>query len=184
MSALAGAAGGDGVSLLDRTGAVDLETFVVAHGPALVRLARALLRDPHHAEDVVQDVLARMVVKWSSVERADDPVAYVKRAVVNASVSFGRRPWRRERPDDPATMRDTALADGSGAVGDRDQVLGLLRRLPQKQRAVLVLRHYDGLADAEIADLLGCSPGTVRSNAHRGLSTLRGLLGEEGRGGR
>ncbi|GAB7190901.1 SigE family RNA polymerase sigma factor [Kineococcus sp. NUM-3379] len=164
--------------------ALDVEAFVVAQGSALVRLARALLRDPHAAEDVVQDVLARVVVKWAVVQRADDPVAYVKRMVVNACVSSGRRAWRRERPDDPATLPDRGVVDHSGHVGDRDQVLALLRTLPVKQRSVLVLRHYEGLADAEIADLLGCSQGTVRSNAFRGLAALRALLGEEGRGGR
>ena len=159
--------------------ALDVEAFVVAQGPGLVRLARALLRDPHHAEDVVQEVLARVVVKWATIERADDPGAYVRRMVVNAGVSFGRRAWRRERAEDPATMRDAALADSATGHGDRDQMLRLLRALPPRQRAVLVLRHYEGLADAEIAEVLGCSAGTVRSNAFRGLATLRTMLEEE-----
>lgn len=158
----------------------DFEDFVAAHGAALVRLARGLLKDPHHAEDVVQDVLAKALVRWSSVQRADVPEAYVRRMVVNACTSFWRRAVRREHAHEHADLPERATADDPALLADRDQALGLLRRLPPRQRAVLVLRHYEGLPDAEIADLLGCSAGTVRSNAHRGLATLRGLLAETG----
>ncbi|WP_345712279.1 SigE family RNA polymerase sigma factor [Kineococcus glutinatus] len=163
---------------------LDLGSFVAAQGPALVRLARALLRDPHRAEDVVQDVLARAVLRWGSIERADDPVAYVKRMVVNASISSTRLAFRRtERAADPAALPETGVPDGAAAHAERDLLLRLLRRLPDKQRSALVLRHYEGLPDEEIAELLGCSRATVRSNAHRGLATLRTLLQQEEVGG-
>ncbi len=168
---------------------LDFEQFVAARGPALVRLARGLLRDPHHAEDVVQDVLAKALVKWSSIQRADDPDAYVRRMVVNATTSFFRRAVRRERAYEHDRLPVSPHPDGAAAHAERTQMMILLRGLPTKQRAVLVLRHYEGLPDAEIAELLGCSPVTVRSNAHRGLAALREQLRaapveEGGHGGR
>lgn len=152
------------------------EDFAAARGKALVRLARGLLRDPQHAEDVVQEVLAKVFLSWPAVSRADDPGAYVRRMVVNRCSSFWRRSVRRERPWDGDGLFEQELPDASAAHAERDQMLRLLRRLPGKQRTVLVLRHYEGMADAEIADLLGTSSGTVRSNAHRGLAALRVLL--------
>lgn len=160
---------------------VPFEEFVAARGPALVRLARGLLKDPYQAEDVVQDVLAKALVRWSSIERADDVDAYVRRMVVNACTSFFRRASRREQAREHDSLPDRSQQDASSAVVERDRMLDLLRRLPAKQRAVLVLRHYEGLPDAEIADLLGTSAVTVRSNAHRGLANLRVLItGAEG----
>jgi RNA polymerase sigma-70 factor (sigma-E family) len=155
---------------------LDYEEFVRTRGPALVRLARGLLRDSHQAEDVVQDVLARALLQWGRVSGADDVDAYVRRMVVNACTSFFRRAARRERATDQPLVLDRPTSDSAQAVADRDLLLGLLRRLPAKQRAVLVLRHYEGLPDAEIARLLGSSEVTVRSNAHRGLARLRELM--------
>jgi RNA polymerase sigma-70 factor (sigma-E family) len=153
--------------------------FVGSRGPGLVRLARGLLRDPYQAEDIVQDVFARALVQWRRVSAADDVDAYVRRMVVNACTSWFRRAVRREFAHDTATLPERAVADPSGAVTDRDRVLGLLRRLPPRQRAVLVLRHYEGLPDAQIAALMGTSEVTVRSNAHRGLASLRRLMAED-----
>jgi len=156
----------------------DFADFALRRGPALVRLARGLLRDPYQAEDVVQDVLARAYVQWGRVSAADDPDAYVRRMVVNACTSWFRRAARREYAHDASTLPERALADPTGAVDERDRILALLRRLPAKQRAVLVMRHYEGLPDSEIARLLGSGEVAVRSNAHRGLATLRKLLAE------
>ena len=107
-----------------------------------------------------------------------DVDAYVRRMVVNACTSWFRRAARREFAHDAATMPERAVADPTGDVDERDRVVALLRRLPTKQRAALVLRHYEGLPDAEIARLLGSSEVSVRTNAHRGLATLRRLLAE------
>jgi RNA polymerase sigma-70 factor (sigma-E family) len=159
-------------------GGEEFVDFAVRRGPVLVRLARGLLRDPHQAEDVVQDVLARAYVQWSRVGGADDPDAYVRRMVVNACTSWFRRAARREYVHDSLAMPERVVADPTGALDERDRVVALLRRLPAKQRAVLVLRHYEGLPDAEIAALLGSSEVSVRTNAHRGLVTLRRLLAE------
>jgi RNA polymerase sigma-70 factor (sigma-E family) len=160
------------------------EEFAASRGPALVRLARGLLKDPHHAEDIVQDVLAKALLKWGRISSVDDPDAYVRRMLVNASTSFWRRAVRREYAYEHDRLPDQRVGDRSGDVAARDQMLELLRQLPPRQRTVLVLRHYGGLADAEIAGILGCSQVTVRSNAHRGLASLRAMLGEQQDGAR
>ncbi|HEY6794834.1 MAG TPA: SigE family RNA polymerase sigma factor [Kineosporiaceae bacterium] len=152
--------------------------FAGTRGPALVRLARGLLRDPYQAEDVVQDVLAKALVQWGRVSAADDPDAYVRRMVINACTSWFRRAARREFAHDAATLPERAVTDPTDGIDERDRVIALLRRLPTKQRTVLVLRHYEGMRDAEIARLLGSSEVSVRTNAHRGLTTLRRLLAE------
>jgi RNA polymerase sigma-70 factor (sigma-E family) len=157
---------------------LDFEEFVTLRGPALVRLARGLLKDPHLAEDVVQDVLARALMQWSRVSAARDVDAYVRRMVVNACTSWFRRAARRERVTDQPAVLDNPVGDRTDQFVDRDQMIALLRKLPAKQRAVLVLRHYEGLADADIALTLGCSEVTVRSNAHRGLARMRTLMAD------
>lgn len=151
------------------------DDFVVANGARLTGLARRTLRDPHAAEDVLQDVLARAYLRWDRISRLDDPTAYVNRMVINACTSWWRRAARRESPADLAADRSTEPWEGARdtAFVERDHMLALLRRLPGKQRVVLVLRHYERMDDAEIAQLLGVSTGTVRSNAFRGLARLR-----------
>jgi RNA polymerase sigma-70 factor (sigma-E family) len=155
---------------------LDFEEYVTARGAALVRLARGLLRDPQHAEDVVQDVLVRAHQRWPAIRRTSNPDGYVYRMIVNASTSFWRRAARRELAVETERLPAAEVADGTDQRGDRELLLTLLRRLPAKQRAVLVLRHYEGLADAEIAELLGTSTVTVRSNAHRGLAAMRRMM--------
>jgi RNA polymerase sigma-70 factor (sigma-E family) len=166
----------------------DFEAFVQARGVALVRLARGLLRDPDQAEDVVQDVLTKLHQRWWTVRRTGNPDAYVRRMVVNATVSFWRRTARREFAVDHRTMPEVGRVD-AGATGsvwavghaetaDHEFVLAHLRRLPPKQRTVLVLRYYEDLDDVEIAAAMGVSITTVRSNAHRGLARLRAWLSE------
>jgi RNA polymerase sigma-70 factor (sigma-E family) len=157
---------------------LDFEEFVTLRGPALVRLARGLLKDPHLAEDVVQDVLARALIQWSRVSAARDVDAYVRRMVVNACTSWFRRAARRERVTDQPRVLDNPVGDRTDQFVDRDLMIALLRQLPAKQRAVLVLRHYEGLADADIALTLGCTEVTVRSNAHRGLARMRTLMAQ------
>jgi RNA polymerase sigma-70 factor (sigma-E family) len=156
----------------------DFEDYVTARGAALVRLARGLLRDPQHAEDLVQEVLVRAHQRWGAIRRTSNPDGYVYRMVVNAATSFWRRAARRELVVETDRLPSPGVTDGSDERGDRELMLTLLRRLPAKQRAVLVLRHYEGLSDAEIAELMGTSTVTVRSNAHRGLAAMRKLMTE------
>lgn len=162
----------DGDPALDAT----FEGFVVARGAALVWLARGLLRDPHHAEDVVQEVLAKAHQRWASITRAGNPEPYVRKMIVNESVSFWRRACRREISFSQEELPAQVICDGTRTRAERDLLIQLLRRLPPRQRAVLVLRHFQDLPDEEIAAALDCSPATVRSQAHRGMAKLRELL--------
>jgi RNA polymerase sigma-70 factor (sigma-E family) len=158
----------------------DFDAFVAARGPKLVRIARGLLRDPQHAEDVVQEVLVKAHQHWATICSRESPDAYVRRMLVNASTSFWRRAVRREFSVDSDAWVGVPGPDESARVDERDRILAALRRLPPKQRAVIVLRHYEGLSDEEIATVMGTSVVTVRSNIHRGLANLRALLTEGG----
>lgn len=162
---------------------LDFDEFVLARGASLVRTAAALLKNPHDAEDVVQDVLAKAHLHWGTVQRAGNPDAYVRRMLVNACTSFWRRAARRERAVDTDLLVADLARVGAGhdlarASAERDLMVALLRQLPAKQRAVLVLRHYEDLDDASIADALGMSAVGVRGCAHRALTRLRRLHAE------
>jgi RNA polymerase sigma-70 factor (sigma-E family) len=149
------------------------EAFVLAHGPELVAFARRLTMDHHRAEDIVQDVLARVGLSWSRVSRADDVRAYVFKAVLNDFLSWRRRLSSRERPAaDPFPAGSTAPGVDD-AVVLRDELHTALARLTPVQRAVVVLRYHQDLPDAEIARLIGCREATVRSHARRALAALR-----------
>jgi RNA polymerase sigma-70 factor (sigma-E family) len=147
----------------------DFKTFAASRWPGLVRLAFGLTGDRWLAEDIAQTALARAYVAWRRVSRADDPDAYVRRILVNAS----NRRFRRHRvTEQPGELPDL--------VGERAALLAALRQLPPRQRAVIVLRYWQDLTDAQIAAALGCSPGTVRSQLSRALAKLRAnpALGE------
>ena len=154
---------------------MDFEDYVREHCPSLRRLALLLCADWTTADDLVQTALIRSERRWHLVA---DPHPYVRRAVVNAAST-----WRlRRRLEAPlSTLSDVAAADAGS--DDRLGVLLALRSLPVGQRQVLVLRYYEGLSEAEIAAVLGVSPGTVKSRSARGLDALRGcahLLPQEG----
>ncbi|PRY11508.1 SigE family RNA polymerase sigma factor [Kineococcus rhizosphaerae] len=140
--------------------------------PRLLRIGRLLTGDDHAGEDLVQEVLARIYVRWN---RVDQPDAYARRALANAVTSRWRRSDRRhEVPRDLA--EDDVGADPSHPltdVVDRLDLLAALRALPAGQRAVVVLRHLDGCTEEETADLLDVSIGTVKSQNARALSRLR-----------
>lgn len=161
----------------DEPALLDFDGFVASEGGRLVGLARRSLRDPHVAEDVVQDVLARAYLRWERISRLDDPRAYVNRMVLNACTSWWRRAARRETP--VQREPDGTSPSSDAGFAERDHMLAMLRRLPAKQRIVLVLRHYERMDDAEIARLLGVSTGTVRSNAFRGLARLRENMADQ-----
>jgi RNA polymerase sigma-70 factor (sigma-E family) len=151
---------------------VTFEEWVHSRGTAVTRFARLVTGDVHRADDLVQEVLARAYVNWRRISDADQPDMYVRRMVINMNASWWRRRSNRERvlahpPDHP----DARLADVD--LVERDEMWRLLRRLPQRQRAVIVLRYYEDLDDASIAEILGCAGATVRSTAARALATLR-----------
>ena len=144
--------------------------------PGLLRFGHVLTGSPHEAEDLVQEALARTMRRWHRMDLSD-PVAYVRKVMVNTHLTRWRR-WgsRVQLGDVPEAMADD---DGLRRSQDRDALNRALAGLPPRQRAVLVLRYLEDLPDDEIADLLGCRPGTVRSQASRGLSALRPLLGPD-----
>jgi len=155
------------------------ESFeVFAHRvlPDLLRYGTALAGDRHVGADVVQDVMVRAHERWGRIRRADRPDLYLKRMVTNEHLSWRRR-WhtRSVVPTDDVVLhaRAAPAPDAADQLADRDDLRRRLAELPRRQRAVLVLRFYEGLDDAEIAQVLGVAPGTVRSSASRALAALR-----------
>lgn len=148
--------------------------FVQARRNTLFRTAYLLSGDSHHAEDLVQTVLARLYSRWERIQRMESVDAYARRAVVNAHVDETRRPWRRERPI-PEGHGLPATAAGL-STEDSDELWAALRTLPTGQRRIVVLRHYWGLSVQEIAADLGISPGTVKSQTSAALAHLRKAL--------
>jgi RNA polymerase sigma factor (sigma-70 family) len=164
------------------------ESFVLANGAELVAFARRLTMDHHRAEDIVQDVLARIGLSWSRMAMVDDVRAYVFKAILNDFLSWRRRLSSAERPNANLTADLAAQPAGfttgvEEAVLQRDELQEALALLSPAQRAVLVLRYYHDQPDARIATLLGCREGTVRSHARRALTTLRSAQADRTREG-
>ncbi len=134
--------------------------------PGMVRLAHLLLGSPEQAEDVVHDAFVACAPRWSSLEAPD---AYLRTAVTNQARSALRRSGR-DRAKADRLGRSVALSVG---LPELDETWALLRALPERQRMAVVLRFYEDLPEAEIARLLGCRPGTVKSLIHRGLARVR-----------
>jgi RNA polymerase sigma-70 factor (sigma-E family) len=149
---------------------VGFDDFVTRRGPALLRFAYALTSDTGLAEDIVQQALIKAHRRWSTVANAEHPEAYVRRAVLNEYLSFRRR---RSSTEVVGSVPDRARHDVTDELAARDLMWRALARLPGRQRSVLVLRYYEGLPDGEIAALLGCREGTVRSLAARAFAILR-----------
>ena len=152
------------------------------HGEPL-RLALLMVGDVPTAEDVVQDVYTSLHQRWSKLPAADSPLPYVRAAVLNGCRSVLRRRGiaRRAGVLHRASQPGDALASAESEVvrsEDRREVLAALARLPRRRREVLVLRYYLGLSEAEIAAVLGISPGTVKSTTARALAALARDLGE------
>ena len=149
----------------------DFREFVTARSSELLRLARVLTTDRHAAEDLVQVSLLNAWRSWSRVRAADDPDAYVRRVMVNAAAGGWRRRWRDEIPTE--RLPESAVADHVGGIGVRDALVRELRALPPRQRAAIALRYFADLDDRAVADALGCSVSTARSQISRGLEKLR-----------
>ncbi|WP_185001113.1 SigE family RNA polymerase sigma factor [Crossiella cryophila] len=156
----------------------DFSEFVRMSLPALLRYGHALTGNPHDAADLVQSVLEKVGTRWRSLLRQEiNPQAYVRRAMANTHVSF----WRRVRKE---SLVADLPEDGQGyEQADRlenEPLWQALRELPPRQRAVIVLRYYDGLTEAEIAESLGISKGTVKSQSSKAMTALRSKLGDLG----
>jgi RNA polymerase sigma-70 factor (sigma-E family) len=151
------------------------EDFAADEVTPMLRYAMVLTCDAPLAQDVVQECLLRAQQRWQRIGELDAPAAYVKRMITNEYLS-----WRRRRAAKDVAMSHAALdavgstaVDAVGRYDERDAMLRRIAILPRKQRAAVVLRYYDGLDDDEIADVLGCAAGTVRSHVSRALTTLR-----------
>jgi RNA polymerase sigma-70 factor (sigma-E family) len=152
---------------------VTYDEFVDARLQALLRYAVMLTGDPHTAQDLVQDTMIRVQLKWKRVAASAAPERYVRRMLTNAYVDLHRGSWLRRVVLRAEPVEPPAVADHAEAAVDRDQMWIWLGRLPRKQRAALVLRYYEGLTDNEIAEALDCAVGTVRAHISRALATLR-----------
>jgi RNA polymerase sigma-70 factor (sigma-E family) len=146
--------------------------FVAARRPALVRTAFLLCGDPDEAHDLVQTALMRMHRRWRGIERADAPEVYARRVIVNLAASW----WRsrlRHRWVPLSDLSHPSTPDASEQVADRDALWHAVMGLPPRTRAVLVLRYFEDLTEADTARALECSVGSVKSQASRGLGRLR-----------
>jgi RNA polymerase sigma-70 factor (sigma-E family) len=161
-------------------GPIDFEAWVAERSNALLRFAYVLTGDANLAEDAVQDALTTACARWSRVSRADDLEAYVKRMVVNAHISWWRRFRRRESPAAEPIRVMPAAPDGTTDRAEAEAIWALCATLPDRQRAAVVLRFYEDLSYAEIAELLHCAEATARSSVHRALAALKATLSKEG----
>jgi RNA polymerase sigma-70 factor (sigma-E family) len=146
-----------------------LERFVAERGDRLLRTAALLAGSQADGEDLLQTALERLLRHWRRIDR--DPENYVRRTLYNLAADG----WRRQRVQQRKAVlfEPAAPVDPATAVDLRDAVVRVLVRLPPRQRAVLVLRYFEELSEAETAAALGCSVGTVKSAAARGLARLR-----------
>ena len=151
----------------------DFASFVSTRSGPLLRLAVGLTGSRPAGEDLLQSALTRAYLSWSKVRAASDADAYVRRIVVNSHVSLLRR--RRVREELRSELADVVGTTPSYGIDDRDALWTALARLGRRQRAIVVLRYYEDLPDAQIADLLSCRPATVRSQAMRALAVLKDL---------
>ena len=148
--------------------------FVQGGSGRHLRTAYLLTGNAADAEDLLQTALARLARVWDRVARSGDVDAYLRRVLVNAHVSRGRRLWRREQPTE--VLPDRAGVDPYLVYDERDRLRRALAALSPGERRTVVLRHVEDLPEAEVARLLGCSVGTVKSQGSRGLAKLRRAL--------
>ncbi|MGH8893581.1 MAG: SigE family RNA polymerase sigma factor [Actinomycetes bacterium] len=166
-----------GTAVAPSWGADDAVTHLyAAHYRSLVRLAALLLRDTAAAEEVVQDSFVAMHGAWRRLADPDRALAYLRQSVVNRARSALRHRSVVERHRPPASPHAASAEHGAMVALEHAEVLAALRRLPERQREVLVLRYYADLSEADIADALGISRGAVKSHASRGMAALRTSL--------
>ncbi len=150
--------------------------FVRAHSGSLFRTAYLMTGDYQRAEDLLQTTLVRVYQRWPRVERMDWPVGYARKVLVSQASSWWRR---RSSHESPTLIRDQPTRqDQMEEVAEHERVWQAVLTLPPRQRAVTVLRYYEDLSEAEIAETLSMAPGTVKSHAHAASRRLADLLGE------
>lgn len=152
-------------------GGMSFEEFVAARSGALWRSAWLLTGDAQKAEDLLQTALVKAWRNWGSIARDGAVEGYVRRALVTTYTDWWRRKWRVEVPTE--TLPEQAAGSGADQISVRYDVLSALAQLSRGQRAVVVLRYFDDLTEQQTAEALGCSVGTVKSQAARALKALR-----------
>ena len=157
----------------DRDGA--FAEYFAARSGAMRGTAYLLCGDWHRAEDLVQTAFTKLYTHWNRVARHESLDPYVRKVLIRTFIDDGRRGWwRRERPQEIPVEHEAAQAP----TDDRLMLLQALAKVPARQRAVLVLRYWEDMSVEETAAALSCSTGTVKSQASRGLDTLRGLVAQ------
>jgi RNA polymerase sigma-70 factor (sigma-E family) len=151
--------------------------FVAARSGALFRLAYLLVGDHQLAEDLVQESLARVYVAWPRLRDVANAEAYTRRVITTTAISWRRRRSFHERPVE--ALRETAATDPVTDLVVHEVLWAHVRRLPPRQRAAIVLRHYADLSEAQTAEAMGCSIGAVKSSTSAGLKHLRGRIGPD-----
>jgi len=154
----------------------EFAAYMAARQPSLLRTAYLLTGDRHAAEDLVQTAFAKLYLAWDKVERREAIDGYVRRILVNEHTSLWRRGWKRNEvaAGDPPEQDVRDRHD----EGDVAAVWAFVQTLPRKQRAVIVLRYYEDLSEAETARVLGISVGTVKSQASRALAAMRSRVAD------
>jgi RNA polymerase sigma-70 factor (sigma-E family) len=156
----------------------EFDAFLAGRAVSLARMAYLLTGDHGQAEDLLQSALLKTYRHWGRVSKYDAPTAFVRRVMINELVSRRRR-WREQPvaslPDRPAQ----AARDDIAQADTRDELWRAIGGLPSRTRAVLVLRYWEDLSEADTAAALGCSVGTVKSQASRGLARLREVFAEQ-----
>jgi RNA polymerase sigma-70 factor (sigma-E family) len=162
------------MSRRDREAQRDAEftEYLAARQPTLLRTAYLLTGDKHQAEDVLQTSLAKLYLAWDKVHDRGAVDAYVRRIMVNENNSLWRRAWKKRE------FATEVIPEGSPHhdqydEGTNDQLWEVVQTLPPKARSVVVLRYYEQMSEAEVADALGISIGTVKSQCSRALAALR-----------
>ena len=154
-------------------GSVEIEfhEFVMSRGRSLLHSAYLLTGNVADAEDLVQSALAKTYQAWDRIEDRNALDGYVRRAMVNTHISW----WRRRKVDEYPTddIPDQPVADSSVSSDEHDALRRAIERLPQRMRAAVVLRFFEDMTEAEVADVLGISLGTVKSTVSRAVAKLR-----------
>jgi RNA polymerase sigma-70 factor (sigma-E family) len=156
----------------------EFAAYMTARQPSLLRTAYLLTGERQSAEDLVQTAFAKLYLSWDRVQRRELVDGYVRRILVNEHSSLWRRAWKRRE------VSSDRLPDRPGAPDRPDEGEGaalwrFVQTLPRRQRAVIVLRYYEELSEAETAEALGISVGTVKSQASRALAALRSRVHDD-----
>lgn len=164
---------------MDQRDEQEFAEYFARRRDAVRRTAFMLCGDWHRADDLAQTAFVAVHRRWHKIRDRAALDSYVRKTLVRASIDESRRPWRREHTVE--TMPDEAGNEGGldERVATRETLLAALTKVPPRQRAVLVLRYFEGLDVRAAAKALGCTEGTVKSQTARGLVALRSALGEE-----